>query len=67
MRIKALLARWRRLARPIGRIASYVRHLHTEAVFKPGGSGAKCAGEEFYEMAGKITRFLNLPERLTVG
>ena len=53
-RIKALLARWRRLARPIGRIASYVRHLHTEAVFKPGGSGAKCAGEEFYEMAGKM-------------
>jgi len=53
-RIKALLARWRRLARPIGRIANCVCHLHTEAVFKPGGLGAKCAGEEFYEMAGKM-------------
>ena len=53
-RTQARLARWRRVARPIGRIAGYVRRVHDEVAFRPGGTGAKRAREEFEEAAGKL-------------
>ena len=50
-----LMAKWRRVARNVGRIARFVRmHIYNEVVFRPGGRGAKRAREEFEAAAAVI-------------
>ena len=51
VRIAGLTSRWRRGAFQVGQIARFVRRVHTEVHFRPGGRGAKRACEEFEQCA----------------